>query len=343
MPYDNNLVDAGEQIINLLARGTQGTEVAVAVQSDYWGDTTMRRRQLFNGTIQEIEVTGEDSSDVNALFEYLNWAYQHWDAQHWAVIVVGHGGKINEVSPDDHRSTHQARTWMGVDQFSKAVSRFNKLTDNRVELLFLQNCNKATLEVIYEARNCARYTLASQLRLGAPNYYYGGFLNRLNDPSVAGQEAAIAIMESEHPSMFHALTLVDNQSTQLIPQKLSEVLAEIANIELSQSKPSDLKAYHYAGETQCDVLAFLNYFVQENRHVQKLVAAFADFLKSSVITHYQTGGNLLGSSGSSDPEQLCGLGLYLPHSPAAISRYQSMALAQEVDLGSLYRKILAHS
>ncbi len=178
MPYDNDLVRFGEPIVEMLVRGTRNSETAVAIQSDYWGDAKMRRRQLINGTVYEIDTSGEDSSDVSAFSAYLDWAYQTFDAEHWAVIVVGHGGRINEISPDDHGATWQKRTWMKVDQFANALSNFDRATGGRVELLFFQNCNKAAVEVVYEARNCARYTLASQLNLGAPNYYYEGFLRQ---------------------------------------------------------------------------------------------------------------------------------------------------------------------
>ena len=135
MPYDNNLARFGEPIIEMLARGTENSETAVAVQSDYWGDAHMRRRKIIGGAVTEIDIPGEDSSDPSALAAYLDWAHQTFDADHWAVIVVGHGGKINEVSPDDHRINSRTRTWMGVDQFANVVSNFNQLTDGQVELL----------------------------------------------------------------------------------------------------------------------------------------------------------------------------------------------------------------
>lgn len=98
MPYDNNLSRFGEPIIEMLTSGTQQSTAAVAIQSDYWGAANMRRRQIIGGTITETDVSGEDSSNVSALTDYLDWAYQTFEADHWAVIVVGHGGKINETS-----------------------------------------------------------------------------------------------------------------------------------------------------------------------------------------------------------------------------------------------------
>lgn len=66
MPYDNDLVRFGEPIVEMLTRATQNSEVAVVVQSDYWGEPKMRRRQLINGSTNEIDVIGEDSSNASA-------------------------------------------------------------------------------------------------------------------------------------------------------------------------------------------------------------------------------------------------------------------------------------
>ena len=345
MPYDNNLADFGEPIVEMLTRGTHDSEIAVVVQSDYWGDPKMRRRHLVNGIINEIDVTGEDSSDVTAFSAYLDWAEQTFEAEHWAVIVVGHGGRINQVSPDDHGVTRQTQTWMRVDQFAKAISSFNRSTHGRVELLFFQNCNKATLEVVYEARHCARYTLASQLNLGAPNYYYQGFLNCLKNPSISGRDAGIAIMDSERIDMYHTLTLVDNQVVEHLPDNLSRLLQPILSSRLPSVNKSALKTDHYFGEQHCDALALLGYIASSSSQGQNNFTEFADFLRSSVITYYKTGGALYGRrshshTDSTNSDELCGLSLYLPEAKRDVSRYSSLALYQGVDLVSLYRGIV---
>ncbi|MDX2099630.1 MAG: clostripain-related cysteine peptidase, partial [Leptolyngbyaceae cyanobacterium bins.59] len=289
MPYDNDLSVAGEPIIKMLIDGTKESEVAVVVQSDYLGEIGMRRRQITNGAVSRINVRlGEDSSDVSAFSAYLDWAYQKFEAEHWVIAVVGHGGKINEVSPDDHAATRKIRTWMQVDQFTKVISNFNEATNGRVELLFFQNCNKATVEVIYEARNCARYTLASQLNLGAPNYYYKGFLKHLNNPSVGGREAAIAIMDAERLDMYHTLTLVDNQAVKGIPEKLSKVLQTILVTPLPTVKQSEFPTHYYFGEQHCDLLLLLNYLSKVFGGGGSELVEFTHFLRSSVITHYKT-------------------------------------------------------
>ena len=344
MPYDNNLVRFGEPIIEMLARGTKNSEAVVVVQSDYFGDTQIRRRTLIKGAIHEMEIAEEDSSNILAFSAYLDWAHQTFEAEHWAVIVVGHGGRINEISPDDHGVIRQAPTWMRVDQFASEVSRFNQATNGRVELLFFQNCNKATLEVVYEARNCARYTLASQLNLGAPNYYYEGFLTQLNQSSIDGREAAIAIMESERADMYHTLTLIDNRAVEHLPAKLSRLIQPLLSDHLHTVDLSSLSTSYYFGEQCCDVLNLFGYLAKTINQTNHPFTEFADFLKSSVITVYKTGGKLYGSPhfNKNKFKDLCGLSLFFPKTIQTIYNYSSLDLYQEVDLISLYKRILTH-
>jgi len=342
MPYDNNLSHFGEPITEMLVRATKDSSVVVAIQSDYWGDSEMRRRQLADGGVYELSVSGEDSSDVSSLSSYLHWAHQKFEADHWAVIVVGHGGKINEVSPDDHRVIpEEPTTWMGVDEFTAAIADFNQAISDRVELLFFQNCNKATLEVIYEARNCSRYTLASQLNLGAPNYYYEEFLNRLTDSSATGYDAALAIINAERADMYHSLTLVDNQAVKRLSEILSPAVRALLDSNLSDVILPNLPTYWYFDEQHCDAIALLEHLASVAGRGKDEVSEFAEFLQSDVIVEHRTGGELYHPlSREASYTGLCGLSLYLPENKEAALRYRNLALYQEVDLLNLYQGIV---
>jgi Clostripain family len=291
MPYDNNLSHFGEQIVKRLTLGSKKSKAVVIVQSDYSGDRKMRRRQIINGTINEMSIKGEDSSDVATLSSYLDWADRTFSAEHWAVIICGHGGGLYEISPDDHNHSRQ-RTWMSIRSFTNAVTNFNVATGGRVELLFFQNCHKATLEVVYQARNCARYTLASQLLLGAPNYYYEGFLTALDRLS-DGKAAALAIIKSERLDMYHTLTIVDNHAIAHIPARLDPLIRSIlANYSPQLIDLSTLPTYEYSSDRYCDLVILLQYLTRSNPKLNDQLVKFTDFLTSSAIIHHQIGGTL---------------------------------------------------
>jgi hypothetical protein len=336
MPYDNDLSRFGEPIIQMLKQAMHSPDIAVVVQSDYWGDRTMRRRQVREGEIDEAVLTEEDSSNASNLSAYLDWAYQTFEADRWAIVIVGHGGKIDEISPDDHQIIDGQRTWMTIDKFAIAVNRFNRKTGDRVELLFFQNCTKATLEVIYETRYCARYTLASQFVLGAPNYYYSGFFSHLQKSGLGGKEAAIAIMNAEQPNMYGTLTLIDNQAVNLIPDRLSKLFNTAFEDHQGYIDIPKIITYRYADEQQCDLLSFIEAFLAQGSYSDRAALEFTKFLNRSVILAHKTDGELYSNL---DFAKLCGLGLYLPESVREIDRYRSLALSHAVDLDRLYRRI----
>jgi Clostripain family len=322
MPYDNNLSHFGESIVKRLTFGTKKSKAVAIVQSDYLGDAKMRRRQIINGKIDEIAIEGEDSSDVAALSSYLDWANRTFEAEHWAVVICGHGGRLDEISPDDHSYTRQ-RTWMRIGSFTDAVTNFNVATGGRVELLFFQNCHKATLEVVYQARNCARYTLASQLLLGAPNYYYEGFLTALDRIS-DGKAAALAIIKSERLDMYHTLTVVDNHAIAQIPARIAPLIRSmLTNCAPPFVDRSTLPTYTYSSDRYCDLVILLRHLSRSNRQISDRFVEFVNFLTSSAIVHHQTGGTLYKNRPFDNAvlNSLSGLSVYLPETQAEIDRW----------------------
>lgn len=234
---------------------------------------------------------------------------------------------------------------MRVDQLAQVVRQFNQATNSRVELLFFQNCNKATLEVIYEVRECARYTMASQLLIGAPSLYYEGFLARLDTPLENGWDAAIAIMDSEVDYMYHSLTLVDNLAIADVPKHLNTLFQTLQEAELPRTNLLELTVYGYADEYQCDLLGLLRHFTPQDTESQAAMTNFSEFIRQSVICEHRTEGSFYkyyqpGFVRRNGLTNLCGIGLYLPESEDAISRYQSLALSQSVDLTRFYQAIL---
>jgi Clostripain family len=340
MPYDNDLVGYGEPILGMLAEGTKHADVIVAVQSDYFKDAKMRRRILVNGSIHEMNILGNNSSDASEFSAYLDWARKTFTAKHWAVIVAGHGGKLDEISPDNFGRDDQSRRWMKLDKFVDAVNHFNQQVGDRVELLFFQNCHKATLEVVYEARNCAKYTLASQLLLGAPNYYYKGFLSSLKNPFTGGKECGIAIANSERLDMYHTFTLINNQAIAKIPNYLNRLIEAILKQE-TLPDASQLTTYQYFGERYCDMRSLLQ-DLSKSHDSQNRLTEFSNFLQQAVIANFKQGGLFYQYNRRRSRftlNHLTGLSLLAPDSEQTLSRYQSLALHRKVNLLDLHRKV----
>lgn len=353
MPYDNDLSRFGEPILEMLAEATQSKDTAVVVQADFWRAPHMYRYEIINGQTTQSDLNGqEDSSDVSEFAKYLDWSQTRFAANHWAIIVVGHGGKLDEISPDKHSETLPDMSWMKIDEFAQAINRFNTRLGQQIDLLFFQNCNKATVEVIYETRHCSQYTLASQFLLGAPNYYYQGFLEALQNKSVRGREAALSIMDSEEKSMYNTLTLVNNQAVQQIPQYLVPLIELLKDHRLSKIPLKQLPIYRYFSEPYCDILLLLNYLSQELQVGGTELNEFSTFITSAVISHYEKRGMMAEwrptnisrrQTENTLFSKFCGLSIYLPIKREDIAGYGHFDLYEDVRLMEFYQILLSAS
>ncbi|HLO51531.1 MAG TPA: clostripain-related cysteine peptidase, partial [Kamptonema sp.] len=172
MPYDNDLSPFGSPILQMLTKGVQSDNILVVVQSDFLGANNLSRSIIAKDKFEVQQLNTANSASEEVFAEYLNWANSQFVSNNWVITFLGHGGHLDEISPDINTGTVQLETqWMNIKKLSDEIGKFNKKINTRVELLFFQNCNKGTIEAHYTFRDVANYTLSSQRLLGAPNYY----------------------------------------------------------------------------------------------------------------------------------------------------------------------------
>lgn len=355
MPYDNDLSKHGQPILGMLAEGTKNSDALVLAQADFWKSRNMFRYEIEKGDIKAESISDiHDSSDALAFTRYLDWAKNNYSSDHWAVIIVGHGGKIDQVSPDEH-GRHDKQSWMNVSQIAQALEDFPASNPKKLDFLFFQNCNKATLEVFYEVRNCAEYTLASQFPLGAPNYYYQNFLESLRDKDIDGRTAALSIIQGETTDMYDTLTLINNSQLDYLPLYINNFTKAVQSPSIKNSQAfNDIIFYTYFGEEYCDLLSFLEYQVASEENPAESLNLLQDFVRDRLIEEVDISGLMTSPSDqdeiivnakySSDTteylQQFCGIGLFFPTSQSEITKYQNLDLYQDTDLISLFQKTI---
>lgn len=337
MPYDNDLWRYGPPIVQMLARGAQGENTLVVVVSDLSGEDYLTRRIITKGEIAEThQLPTADSSSVQIYAEQLEWIRSRFDANRWAAIFLGHSGRLDEVSPDEQplegkRSWIQ---WMNIVQLADVLSGFNRSLDNRMELLFLQNCCKGTIEVHYSFRNSAKFTLSSQTVLGAPNYYYERLLGSLVDnPYITGAELAARVMKFERDDMYNGYTVTDNQALAILPSKIEPLVEAILRSGLTTVRISELDSYDYAGYRLVDAVAFFRLLATQTGVDPRTLDGFVSFLTTSVICRYR-------ESPKTRYRGLSGLSLLLPSSREQLERYSYMEAFSELKLIDLLDGLL---
>jgi hypothetical protein len=228
---------------------------------------------------------------------------------------------------------------MNTKKLSDILANFNREVENRVELVFFQNCNKGTIETIYTFRDTAKYTLSSQILLGAPNYYYEPvfqFLGR--HPEINGGQLAEKIMEFEPRDMYYSYTVTNNDAVGKLSEKINPLIDSILSADTKSISKSEFETYTYIDEQFVDVVSFFQTITKRAGAAQQKCNEFLEFFKQSMIYKLEQNGTLLGSS--SKHQTLSGLGMFLPTSRQELEKYRYLQVYSDLKLAELFDAIL---
>lgn len=360
MPYDNNLSRFGQPIIEMLSKGVQSDKVLVIVQSDLSNAKQLSRNIITKGNINVQYLETADSSSENILNDYLSWALSQFQAKRWVIVFLGHGEGLMKISPDNNpnysSSSNSEPKWMNLQKISEVLSKFNQAVNNRLELLFFQNCNRGNIEVHYTFQNIAKYTLSSQIILAVPNYYYESLLNHLSYyPNLDGGHIAKKIMDFEPSDMYHSLTLTKNHYFHQLSEKLNPVIDSIlkANTEAvkiqinsalfpkkSNSEKSVIEIYRSGGETFVDLANFILEITRLSGADVTACNRFLSFLKDFLIERVQQNGKLLNPRIRGRYQKFSGMGLFLPRTRQEVETYSYLKIYSDLKLVKLFEAVV---
>lgn len=358
MPYDNNLSEFGQPIIQMLSKGVKNDKVLVVVQSDFSGAAQVSRSIISQGKVDTPYLETADSSSPEVLSEYLTWAQSQFQARRWGVVFLGHSGTLMEISPDEHPTSPLISEirWMNLQKINQVIFNFNQSVKGNLELLFFQNCNKGNIEVHHTFQKTAKYTLSSQLELGVPNYYYEQLLSYLSDyPDIDGSQLANKIMDYEQPDMYHILTLTNNHYFRYFAEKVNVVIdsilqADIAPVkvfvssilgsEVNFSNNNTVVVYRNFGETFVDLANFLQKLTQLSGASPSACNDLLLFLNNFLIQRVQQNGELLDSKIRHKYKNLSGLGLFLPRNRQKLEKYLYLSVYSDLKLVELFEAVV---
>ena len=320
LPYDNELARFTPPVLDQLQRGAINSTAVVAVQFDMPGRVGMQRRLFHRTSARSEVVAGHDSSSAEELAQFLEWGARTIPAENYVVAVLGHGGNVDELSQDQ-----STQGWMHLDAFAGALDRFKTAIGAKPALLYLQNCNKGTIETYYALRSCAQVTLASQALLGAPNFYYEELLRSLDrDNAATSMEVARRIAEFERHDMLASLVGTDNIRLNELAQRLKPLLEAVRASGIRELQREDVITYSYPdvqGELHADFIGILAGLSSRINAVRPHYMAFSTWLWG-VMGARRTDGTLkiptLQGIG------LYGIGILLPRDADEYGRYRSL-------------------
>lgn len=342
MPYDNDLSEFSNSIIAMIRDGVQTDNLLVAIESDVQDSRYLKKYTITERNIDTETLAATNSASEQSFSDFLTWAKNHFTARHWAVIILGHGGRLAEISPDEQPTLEpSAAQWMNLEKMSQVLTQFNRDVNGSVELLFFQNCNKGTIEAHYTCRNAAKYTLSSQFVLGAPNYYYEPLLRFVGQyPELNGGQLAEKIVEFEQARMYHTCTITNNPYLSQLPIKVNPIISSILACDIKNIQLNRAKSYSYMDETFVDVIAVFEMLVNQSNADLSLYKEFATFIQDNILYKVIGGGILFDPDTRNEYRNFSGLGIFLPKSRNEIEQYCHLSVFSDLNFIQLFEAVL---
>jgi len=128
-----------------------------------------------------------DSSDPATLEAFLEFAAKAYPAKKSMLVLQDHGFGWRGVCNDETNRD----TLMPIDGIAGALKHARKETGKGVDLLAMDACNMATIEVAYELRDAVPYYVASETMVPFDGLHYRMFISDLMaDPTLAPAQLA---------------------------------------------------------------------------------------------------------------------------------------------------------
>jgi hypothetical protein len=278
MPYDNNLSDLSSTIVGQMENTHINAKSCILLQTDLAGEGGMTR-YAFHSTIDTIKIESETSASSASLNEYLQWAATTFKAKHYAIVLLNHGGGLDEYGIDEHPTL----TWMPIHEISNVILAFNQRAGiDKLDLFFQQVCTRGTLENGFQFRHVADYTLFSQGLVPAPSYYYPSLFSNLSEATAAdGAQLADFIIRSERNDMYYSYTLIKNRNWNQWRSVFANYTTALSNYDCHLDKKG-IKFLTYADDIYFDFESTI-LAVEGNDMIEVAGTALIQFTRDSLI------------------------------------------------------------
>ncbi len=334
MSYDNDLTMLAEPILAMISQGLSSPEIVVTVHVDRRGPGGMER-VIFDGNGEtRIPLPHEEgSADLALLARELAWVEEHHPAQRYAVVFLNHGGKLGEMSLDETPSDQ----WLDPRHVAQTLDRWDRQTPGDLDLVFLQQCGKATLETLHAFAPIADVVVASEARIGAPNFYYPKALDQLSqEPNLGAAELGQAMVQNDRPDMYRSYTVAHGQGLVQLPRQLELVLSPLLALGPSLRWGGEpAPAWEIQGERYLDLQGLLGQLYSDNGLDPAPLNAFRDWWNRDVLFLHQ-----VSPDHPQDADRLFGATVLLPINPGEWRSYADFPLYQQTQLPLLMDRLL---
>ncbi len=332
MSYDNNLERCGKPILKGIKKGCTSAKQIVAVQADFTNSEGMTRYTIKSSGTEETKIDTEDSAKEDTAATYLDWFVKNFKCKKYVFTFLDHGGKIDQMCNDDNPGP-SGKKWMSGKVMGEKLRAMKEKLGDKLQLLFLQQCGRGSLENLYNFRGVGEYIMASPIPVGAPNTYYEAIHKWLPEhPNATGAEIADKIAdEDDHWTNY---TCLKTSKLDELPKRLDAMLKPFLEMETIK-RGKKLRVIHPAGEPIVDAKAYFEGVANANSSSRALaeVTTFFEWTKKELFTYVRAKDedNVRATS-------LCGLSVYAASTPKEAKRYEYLDLYKQTQLPAFWKK-----
>jgi len=334
MSYDNDLATNSPIILDSLEKSVKGNSIAVTVLVDDQETNGLKRYAITRDRRVMSKLNTDDSASVEVVSDYLEWVRKTYPARHYAVVFLDHGGRLDEMCMDEQSDGKTERKWLSASLVGPTLREFRqKVSPGDVELLFLQQCGRGTIENLYNFRGAAAAIMTSQLGVGTPNTYYLPTLQWLaSRTNTTGRELARQIMTTDEH--FNNYVCVDGKALEELPTRLEPVVTALLGDRKAAPKPpvGAILCYEFDKETNYDLMSWLNRAFHENNRTMEPMNTFRDWVYEKLILEYA-----VQPLQKKELKDLCGLTLFVPEAAEVRGTYPEYPFYQAGHLASLWQ------
>ena len=270
--------------LDTIMQAARHGQCAAVVQIDGAGQCVRWLRQA-GGRRERQRLGTVNMGARSTLASFVAWGWEKLEADRYLLIVLGHGTGLATLAP--------ALSGVAFDGGSSDALTLAELIgglaesrpdDRRFDLVSLEACYAASLEVAYGLRPVADYMVASPDRVPTPGLPWATTLEELS-----GHVDAPALIEALCSRYSHALVGTDVAATGEVADALAG-LAQALNVNLSTNARfvrlvrSRTRSWGYRSE-MCDLLHFAGLLHQmaPDDLVERRAAELVRSLETAII------------------------------------------------------------
>lgn len=197
---DNNLDEYTDYFVDLWIDSLTNTEdVALCAFLDRFEGPANISTLTEDGWVERVDLGEVNASSPDTLASFIDYALTEpiLASENFMLMVQDHGnGYLGLCCDEDLPDSELAEVWMSVDGLGQGIRAGQEAADKTIDIVALDACTMATVEIAYELRGAASYLVASELGVPFDGMNYAALLSGLSeDPTIEPLDLACKLVD----------------------------------------------------------------------------------------------------------------------------------------------------